>query len=68
MVSVFEDDKNNFKQELETVFHFNADSSRFVLIFPIDPLHKAKRFGISTISMTNVESKLQFFNWQDLED
>jgi len=68
VVSVFEDDKINFRQELERVFYFNADSSKFVLIFPIDPLHKTKRFGISTISMTNVESKLQFFNWQDLED
>ena len=67
-VYVYEDDKKNFKQELENIFYFNADSSRFVLIFPIDPLHKTKRFGISTISRYNIESTLQVFNWQDIED
>ena len=67
-VYVYEDDKKNFKTQLENIFYFNADSAKFVAIFPIDPLHKTKRFGISTISKTNVESKLQFFSWQDLED
>lgn len=67
-VYVYDDDKKNFREEMEQVFYFNADSSKFVLIFPIDPLHKTKRFGISTISRFNVESPKQVFNWQDIED
>ncbi|HQW91904.1 MAG TPA: hypothetical protein PKY28_02345, partial [Ferruginibacter sp.] len=67
-VYVYEDNKVPLKPELENIFYFNADSSNFVLIFPIDPLHKTKKFGVSTISRYNVESTQQLFNWQDLED
>lgn len=65
---VYDDDKGNFKPELENIFYFNVNSPKFVLVFPIDPLHKTKRFGVSTISKNNVESTIQLFNWQDLED
>ena len=41
---------------------------KILLVFPIDPLHKTKRFGISTISKNNVESTMQVFNWQDLNE
>ena len=68
VVYVYEDDKINFRPELENVFHFDPDGHKILLVFPIDPLHKTKRFGISTISKTNVESAIQVFNWQDLNE
>ena len=60
VVYVYEDDKINFRSELENVFHFDPDGHKILLVFPIDPLHKTKRFGISTISKTNVESAIQY--------
>lgn len=67
-VYVYEEDQQNFKRELEKVFYFDPSGPKFVLVFPIDPLHKTKSFGISTISRTNVESALQVYQWRDLNE
>jgi hypothetical protein len=67
-VYVYEDDKKSVNPTLENIFYFNADSTQFLLIFPIDPLHKTKKFAVSTISRYNVESALQVFNWQELDE
>ena len=67
-VYVYNDDKSNSKPQLENIFYFNPDGQQLLLVFPIDPLHKTKKFGVSTISKYNVESNLQVFNWQDLKE
>ena len=68
-VYVYEDQKHDFKHaELEHVYYFPPQGMHFLLVFPIDPLHRTKRFGVSSISASNVESAMQVFEWQDLED
>ena len=69
VVYVYEDLKKDFRNpELEHVYYFSSQGSKFLLVFPIDPLHKTKSFGVSTISATNVESTMQVYQWQNLDE
>ena len=68
-VYVYQDIRHDFRNpELEHVYYFPPQGSRFLLVFPIDPLHRTKSFGVSAISATNVESASQLFQWQDLDE
>ena len=68
-VYVYDDMKKNFvNPELEKVFYFDPQGKKFLLVFPIDPGHKTKSFGISTISNNNVESTMQVYQWRDLNE
>ncbi len=69
VVYVYEDIKGDFSNPvLDKVYHFNTQGQQFLLVFPIDPLHKTKSFGISTVSRNNMESNMQVFQWQNLDE
>ena len=67
-VYVYDEENRNSDRQLEKVIYFDPTGPKFVLIFPIDPLHKTKSFGVTTISNNNVESTMQVFGWKDLDE